>query len=166
MITEAHGKRLASRLLPDVLHYNPKLPAGFTFAAQNGRHPGDASARIVDTICNGSPAFTSGEEKRRTTNPLSLFFTGLKRSYMSHHFDTKLAKEDPSINVCDFYLFGGTPGTTVMAMTVNPDAGLSVPDVLHKEGLYAFRFGPERGCAGEDLAFKLQFGEARHVDQD
>lgn len=59
---EAHGKRLASRLLPDVLHYNPKLPAGFTFAAQNGRHPGDASARIVDTICNGSPAFTS--EKR------------------------------------------------------------------------------------------------------
>jgi hypothetical protein len=23
---------------------------------------------------------------------------------MSHHFDTKLAKEDPSLNVCDFYL--------------------------------------------------------------
>jgi hypothetical protein len=56
---EAHGKRLASRLLPDVLQYNPQLPAGFTFAAQNGRHPADASALIVDTILNGSPAFTS-----------------------------------------------------------------------------------------------------------
>ena len=59
---------------------------------------------------------------------------------MSHHFDTKLAKEDPSLNVCDFYLFEGAPGTTVMAMTVNPDVGLSTPDTLHIEGLYAFRF--------------------------
>ena len=40
---------------------------------------------------------------------------------MSHHFDTKLAKEDPSLNVCDFNLFQGPPDTTVMAMTVNPD---------------------------------------------
>ena len=43
---------------------------------------------------------------------------------MSHHFDTKLAKEDPSLNICDFYLFNGAPGKTVMAMTVNPDLGL------------------------------------------
>ena len=43
---------------------------------------------------------------------------------MSHHFDTPTAREDPRINVCDFYLFEGAPGTTVMAMTVNPDAGL------------------------------------------
>ncbi len=40
---------------------------------------------------------------------------------MSHHFDTKLAKEDPSLNLCDFYLFDGPSGKTVMAMTVNPD---------------------------------------------
>ena len=39
---------------------------------------------------------------------------------MSHHFDTPTAKEDPRINVCDFYLFRGRPGTTVMALTVNP----------------------------------------------
>ena len=43
---------------------------------------------------------------------------------MSHHFDTKLAKEDPSLNVSDFYLFQGAPDTTVMAMTVNPDVVL------------------------------------------
>jgi len=30
---------------------------------------------------------------------------------MSHHFDTKLAKEDPSLNVCDLYLFQGAPDT-------------------------------------------------------
>ena len=58
---------------------------------------------------------------------------------MSHHFDTKLAKEDPSLTVCDFYLFQGAPGTTVMAMTVNPDVVLSASDTLHTEGLYAFR---------------------------
>ena len=44
---------------------------------------------------------------------------------MSHHFDTQFAKEDPSLNLCDLYLFAGAPGTTVMAMTVNPDVGLS-----------------------------------------
>ena len=38
---------------------------------------------------------------------------------MSHHFDTKLAREDPSLNLCDFYLFDGPSGKTVMAMTVN-----------------------------------------------
>ncbi len=35
--------------------------------------------------------------------------------------------EDPSLNLCDFYLFDGPSGKTVMAMTVNPDVGLSAP---------------------------------------
>ena len=55
----AYGKRLAARLLPDVVHYDSRLPSGFTFAAQNGRHPAEASALVVDTILNGSPAFTA-----------------------------------------------------------------------------------------------------------
>jgi hypothetical protein len=40
---------------------------------------------------------------------------------MFHHFDTRLAKEDPSLTVCDLCLFQGAPGTTVMAM---PQAAL------------------------------------------
>ncbi len=52
----AHGRRLASRLLPDVLHYDPQMPSGFTFAAQNGRHPDDLSEVVVNTILSGSPA--------------------------------------------------------------------------------------------------------------
>jgi hypothetical protein len=84
---------------------------------------------------------------------------------MSHHFDTKLAKEDPSLNVCDFYLFQGDPDTTVMAMTVNPDVGLSAPDTLHIEGLYAFRFDLN-GDAREEVVFKFRFSEPRHLDGD
>jgi Domain of unknown function (DUF4331) len=84
---------------------------------------------------------------------------------MSHHFDTKLAKEDPSLNLCDFYLFDGAPGTTVMATTVNPDVGLSAPDTLHPEGLYAFRFDLNDD-AHEEVTFKFRFAEARHRDND
>ena len=80
---------------------------------------------------------------------------------MSHHFDTQLAKEDPSLNLCDFYLFDGPPGMTVMAMTVNPDVGLSAEDTLHPEGLYAFRFDLNDD-AREEVTFKLSFGEPRH----
>ena len=51
---------------------------------------------------------------------------------MSHHFDTPTAKEDPRINICDFYLFRGRPGTTVMALTVNPNSKSGV--VCHGRG--------------------------------
>lgn len=84
---------------------------------------------------------------------------------MSHHFDTKLAKEDPSLNICDFYLFDGAPGMTVMAMTVNPDVGLSAADTLHPEGLYAFRFDLN-GDAREEVTFKFRFKEPRHKNGD
>jgi hypothetical protein len=78
---------------------------------------------------------------------------------------TKLAKEDPSLNVCDLYLFQGAPDTTVMAMTVNPDVVLSAPDTLHIEGLYAFRLDLT-GDAREDVVFKFRFNEPRHVNGD
>jgi hypothetical protein len=84
---------------------------------------------------------------------------------MSHHFDTKLAKEDPSLNLCDFYLFEGAPGTTVMAMTVNPNVGMSASDALHPEGLYAFRFDLN-GDAREEVTFKFRFGEPHHAGGD
>ena len=80
---------------------------------------------------------------------------------MSHHFDTPTAREDPRINVCDFYLFEGAPGGTVMAMTVNPDAGLSAPDSFREEGLYAFRFDLDgRRARGTDLQGAVRNGRA------
>jgi hypothetical protein len=84
---------------------------------------------------------------------------------MSHHFDTKLAKDDPRLNLCDFYLFSGIGRSTVMAITVNPDVGLSTPDVVHPEGLYAVRFDLN-GDAREDVVFKFRFGSPRHAPND
>ncbi|HEV2673017.1 MAG TPA: DUF4331 family protein [Aliidongia sp.] len=84
---------------------------------------------------------------------------------MSHHFDTPTAQEDPRINVCDFYLFRGRPGFTVMAMTVNPDAGISGPDTFRDEGLYAFRFDLNND-AREELTFKFRFSAPTHAEGD
>jgi hypothetical protein len=84
---------------------------------------------------------------------------------MSHHFDTPSAKEDPRINVCDLYLFEGAPDTTVMAMTVNPDAGLSAPETFRHEALYTFRFD-SNGDAHEEISFKFHFGDVQHADED
>jgi hypothetical protein len=84
---------------------------------------------------------------------------------MSHHFDTIQAKEDPRLNCCDLYLFEGKPGTTVMVMTSNADAGISSPDAFHPEGLYAVRFDIN-GDGKEELAFKFRFGEPQHRPGD
>jgi hypothetical protein len=46
---------------------------------------------------------------------------------MSHHFDTKLAKEDPSLNLCDSYLFDGPSDLTQRFRSV-ADALASLPD--------------------------------------
>jgi hypothetical protein len=41
----------------------------------------------------------------------------------SHHFDTPTGREDPRLNLCDFYLFASsTTATTAIVMTVNPAA--------------------------------------------
>ena len=82
---------------------------------------------------------------------------------MSHHFDTAIAREDPRLNLLDFYLFRSRPGTTVMAMTVNPNAGTKAPDTFHGEGLYAFRFDANDD-AHEELTFKIRFGEVGHAE--
>ena len=82
---------------------------------------------------------------------------------MSHHFDTAFAREDPRLNLLDFYLFPGDSGTTVMAMTVTPNAGAKAPDTFHEEGLYAFRFDVDDD-AHEEVTFKVRFGEAGHAE--
>ena len=85
---------------------------------------------------------------------------------MSHHFDTKVAKDDSRLNVLDLYLFpGSTPQTTAMILTTNPDAGIFAPLSLHPEGLYAFRFDTD-GDAREDVVFKFLFDEPHHINGD
>jgi hypothetical protein len=52
---DLHGRRLATMLLPDLLRYDPERPAGFTFAACNGRHPAEPDSTVVNSILNGFP---------------------------------------------------------------------------------------------------------------
>jgi hypothetical protein len=49
------ANRLAAQLLCDTLEFDPSRPGGFTFAAMNGRRPGDAIDPIVRTILAGAP---------------------------------------------------------------------------------------------------------------
>ncbi|HEY4458492.1 MAG TPA: DUF4331 family protein [Pseudonocardiaceae bacterium] len=76
---------------------------------------------------------------------------------MSHHFDTATAREDPRLNICDFYLFSPRPGATVVAMAVNA-AATTDNATFHEEGLYAFRFDLD-GDAREELSFKVRFDD-------
>ncbi|GAA5192600.1 hypothetical protein GCM10023322_52600 [Rugosimonospora acidiphila] len=80
---------------------------------------------------------------------------------MSHHFDTPTGREDPKLNLCDLYLFAGRPGSTVMVMTVNPEADPAKGPLFRDEGLYVFRFDTN-GHGREDVSFKVQFGETNH----
>lgn len=80
---------------------------------------------------------------------------------MSHHFDTATGRDDPRLNLADLYLFEGTPGRTVMAMTVNPQASISTPAPFRDEGVYAFRFDTNDDNR-EDVAFKVRFGDVVH----
>jgi hypothetical protein len=73
---------------------------------------------------------------------------------MSHHFDSPTGREDPRLNLCDLFVFAGSASSTVLVMTVNPDAGLSSPTELRDEGLYEFKIDTD-GDAREDVSFRL-----------
>jgi hypothetical protein len=65
--------RLAARLLPDILEFNPSRPGGFTFAAMNGRKPDDAIDPIVRTILAGAPRRGDATKRYAARDPVSLF---------------------------------------------------------------------------------------------
>jgi hypothetical protein len=52
----AHARRLADRVLPDVIEFRPDLPVGFNFASQNGRHPADNARAVAVTVLSGAVA--------------------------------------------------------------------------------------------------------------
>jgi hypothetical protein len=73
---------------------------------------------------------------------------------MSHHFDSPTGREDPRLNLCDLFVFASKNASTVLIMTVNPDAGLSSPTDLREEGLYEFKIDTD-GDAREDVSFRI-----------
>ncbi len=76
---------------------------------------------------------------------------------MSHHFDTPTSRDDPRLNLCDFYLFAGSAAeTTAVVMTVNPAANALTTAPFRDEAIYAFRFDTD-GDRYEDVSFKARF---------
>jgi len=77
---------------------------------------------------------------------------------MSHHFDSPGSREDGRVDISDLFVFAGAePDTTVMIMTVNPDAGLSSPTSFRPEALYEFKIDANADAV-EDLSFQIRFG--------
>lgn len=66
-----HARRLATRILPDTLHYHPDLPVGFSFACQNGRHPADNVEAVTVTVLTGAatPRLSSTPFPLKSTFP-------------------------------------------------------------------------------------------------
>ena len=78
---------------------------------------------------------------------------------MSHHLDVPAAREDGRVDLCDLYVFDGAdPDTTVLILTVNPDAGKTSPVTFHPEVVYEFKIDTD-GDALEDLSYRIRFGE-------
>jgi hypothetical protein len=76
---------------------------------------------------------------------------------MSHHFDSPTAIDDGRLNLCDVYAFAGAPGSSVLVMTVNPDAGRSSPLTFHPGAVYEFAIDPNGGV-DQQLGLRVRFG--------
>ena len=77
------ANRLAAQLLPDTLEFDPSRPGGFTFAAMNGRKPGDAIDPIVRTILAGEPR--RGDATNGTQRPTSFPFVTVSAPDLRGH---------------------------------------------------------------------------------
>jgi hypothetical protein len=69
------ANRLPAQLLPDTLEFDPSRPGGFTFAAMNGRKPGDAIDPIVRTIFTGAPRRGDATKRFAACNQFPYFVT-------------------------------------------------------------------------------------------
>jgi hypothetical protein len=74
---EARARRLVDLMLPDTLRFDPARPAGFTFAAMNGRRPEDAVAPIVRTLLAGAPRAGEMGGRYRSSSRFPYFATNI-----------------------------------------------------------------------------------------
>jgi hypothetical protein len=72
---QTRGERLADLLLPDLLWFDPARPGGFTFAAMNGRRPGDPVDHIIETLLAGAPRREGGTAPYRASSEFPYFVT-------------------------------------------------------------------------------------------
>ena len=77
---------------------------------------------------------------------------------MSHHFDSPTAIQDGRLNLCDVYAFPGQTGSSVLILTVNPDAGRSSPTTFRPDAAYEFVIDAD-DRARESLCLRVLFTE-------
>jgi hypothetical protein len=75
---------------------------------------------------------------------------------MSHHLDSPIARQDPRLDITDFYLFRGETGTVFVLNACHSLAGATTPG-FHPEGKYEFKVDLD-GDAAEELTYRLTFG--------
>jgi hypothetical protein len=80
---------------------------------------------------------------------------------MSHHFDSPTAIADGRLNLCDVYAFPGKASSTVLVLTVNPDAGRSSPISWRPDAVYEFAIA-SAGDVSRGMALRVLFGEPDH----
>jgi hypothetical protein len=81
-----------------------------------------------------------------------------KGTLVSHHLDVPAAREDGRVDLCDLYVFDGAdPDTTVLVMTVNPDAGVTSPTTFHPDVVYEFKIDTNEDAV-EDVSYRIRFG--------
>ncbi|WP_431967357.1 DUF4331 family protein [Actinacidiphila sp. bgisy160] len=78
---------------------------------------------------------------------------------MSHHLDSPIARQDPRLDITDFYLFRGERGTVFVLNVSHSLAGEDIPRGFHPEGRYEFKIDGN-GDAVEELTYRFTFGEA------
>lgn len=72
---------------------------------------------------------------------------------MSHHLDSELARQDPRLDISDFYAFNGNYGTALV-MNVNPQSG---EGGFHDEARYNLKIDTN-GDYRPDIIYRATFG--------
>src|SRR5262245_61044009 len=77
------------------------------------------------------------------------------------HLDAPTVKKDGRIDINDVYVFQGRHASkTVLAMTVNPAAGLLSPTTFRRGALYEFKVDTGSNAI-ENIALRVKFGDVR-----
>lgn len=71
---------------------------------------------------------------------------------MSHHLDSELARQDPRLDISDFYVFNGIYGTAFV-MNVNPQSG---EGGFHDEARYNLKIDTNGDCQ-PDIIYRATF---------